>query len=148
MNKFFFLFYFYCIHIFSIEKYTIGDPFNYIKSNILLLKNKTEFLNAINNEDFIVAIISYNNSFYGNEVDNFTKMIRIYQDIYTLFSNNKKIKFYRVYMLKGIAGSLVAETDSAIVFFYKNQYIKTLNNTISKNNIISEISKMIGLYIK
>lgn len=143
MKKLLFLVVFLLGEYFSVEKYGGGDPFFYIKSTIPEIKNKTEFLMALEDQKKIIAIISYNNNFYGNDFEIFANMARIYSEVSNTFSNQAKIKFYRVNMLKGIAGSLVSRSHSNITFFYKKEYIGKINETEKKDMIAKYIFDLI-----
>lgn len=135
----------FCIEVMfcKIEKYGIGDPFVYINSSIPELKTKAEFLTALEDQTKIIAIVSYNNNFYGNDFDIFSKMARIYGEISALFGNQKNIKFYRVNMLKGISGCLLSRAHSCITFFYQNECIGKLDENEKKNMIVKYISDLI-----
>ncbi len=143
MKKLLFLVIFLLGKYFSVEQYGGGDPFFYIKSTIPEIKNKTEFLMALADETKIIAIISYNNNFYGNDFEIFASMARIYSEVNLIFSNQPKIKFYRVNMLKGIAGILVSRSHSNITFFYKKEYIGKINETEKKDMIAKYIFDLI-----
>lgn len=143
MKKLLFLVIFLFGEYFSVEKYGAGDPFFYIKSTIPEIKNKTEFLMALEDQTKIIAIISYNNNFYGNDFEIFSNIARIYSEISNMFSNQKKIKFYRVKMLKGIYGSFVSRSYSNITFFYNKEYIGKINETEKKDVIAKYILDLI-----
>ena len=139
MKKCFFILFFWNLFLCSVEKYFKGDPFVYLKSQIPVLKSKTELDAALANSSVIVAIISYNNSFYGNDTDIFTKAARMYHEIYNLFINHKKIKFYRVNMLKGISGLLLSSNHSGVALFHEKKLIKNIGENAGKEKIIVEI---------
>jgi hypothetical protein len=127
----------------SVQKYNNGDPFTYIKSMISEIKTREEFVNLVQGDENITAVIAYNNNFYGNDYDIFLEMAKIYNEISFIFYQNKKIKFYRMNMLKGISGNIVTRKHSGISFFYKNECIGKIDEGETKEKIKNYIIALI-----
>lgn len=133
---------FYFSYFFTKPIYKSNDPFDAINSTIPFINNRNNFLSKIEQSEIIV-FFSYQNSFYGNEVDTFTKMAKIYTEIGTIFSHNKQLKFYRSYMLSGISSLLIAEKSPAMIVFYQGIPILICAGEVTKDNLVNAILKTI-----
>ncbi len=66
-----------------------GDPFDFINSEVILIRSLDELVNKVSQENKIIIIFSYLNNFYGDTESDFYDMALIYTHLKRQFSHNK-----------------------------------------------------------
>ncbi len=116
-----------------------GDPFDYIRSDIIIIKDLDFLMNKINQEDKIIIVFSYINNYFGDTEFDFYNMAMIYSDLKKQFIYNKNIEFYRAHMCSGISPLLLELSAPSMQIYYQGKKIKSISGKKDKSTLLRAI---------
>ncbi len=121
-----------------------GDPFDYVNSTIPYINSAQEFQDILlKHYDIYVIIVSYQNNYFGKNIESFTLMARRYDSMHRQLANNKNIKMYRAHMTQNLHPSLYGYRNPSCQIYYQGQRLDTLEGTVSAKEISAFLQKNI-----
>lgn len=117
----------------------VGDPFDFIHSDVILINDCDTFIQKVSQEDKIIIVFSYLNNHYGDSDFDFSNMAILYSNLKKQFATNKNIEFYRAHMSQGISGLLLEPISPSMQIYHLGIKIKSINGRKEKSILFKAI---------